>query len=109
MSALEDDIPDIVDTWVMDDFGQAHSGKFGALRKQIDNGRFNRDNLHAEIGQIAAGMRPGRRRDDETILFWHRGLSLSDIALGGAILAKAKAMGIGQTLHYARFEPGDNP
>ena len=109
MSALEDSIPDITDKWVMDDFGQAHSGKFGALRHQIDSGRFNRENLHAEIGQISAGLRPGRERADETILFWHRGLSLSDIALGGAILEKAKRMGIGQKLHYARFEPGENP
>ena len=50
----------------------------------------------------------GRERDDETILFWHRGLSLSDIALGGAMLAKAKALGIGQQLFYAHFEPGGN-
>ena len=27
-------------------------------------------------------VQAGRERDDETILFWHRGLSLSDIALG---------------------------
>ena len=46
-----------------------------------------------ELGQIVAGLKPGRERDDETILFWHRGLSLSDIALGHAILAKAAAMG----------------
>ena len=93
----------------MDDFGQAHAGKFGALRKQIDNGSLNKDNLHAEIGQIAAGMKTGRERDDETILFWHRGLSLSDIALGAAMLEKAKRMGIGQELFYAHFELGRKP
>lgn len=109
MSALEESIPAITDKWVMDDFGQAHAGKFGALRRQIDSGAFNKDNLHAEIGQIAAGLKPGRERPDETILFWHRGLSLSDIALGGFILEKAKRMGIGQSLHYARYEPGENP
>jgi ornithine cyclodeaminase len=105
MSALEDDIPDIVDKWLTDDFGQAHAGAFGALRKQIDSGRFNRDNLHAEIGQVAAGLKPGRERDDEIILFWHRGLSLSDIALGAAALAKAERLGIGQQLLYASYEP----
>ena len=46
-------------------------------------------------------MKPGRERDDETILFWHRGLSLSDIALGHAMLEKAKALGLGQRLRYA--------
>jgi alanine dehydrogenase len=108
MSVVEDDLPDIIDKWVMDDFGQAHSGKFGALRRQIDSGRLNRDNLHAEMGEIVSGLKPGREHDHETILFWHRGLSLSDIALGGAILDKAKRMGIGQELFYAHFEKGGN-
>ena len=31
-----------------------------------------------------------REKNGETILFWHRGLSLSDIALGHKILSKAK-------------------
>ena len=38
---------------------------------------------------------------EETILFWHRGLSLSDIALGHAILAKGASEGVGQRLRYA--------
>ena len=105
MSTVEDSLPDIVDKWLMDDFGQAHSGSFGALRRQIDSGRLNKDNLHAEIGQVAAGMKPGRERDDETILFWHRGLSLSDIALGAACLEKSRKLGIGQDLFYAHFDP----
>ena len=57
--------------------------------------------MHAGIGEIAAGLRPGRESDDETILFWHRGLSTSDIALGAAMLEKAAKMGIGQSLAYA--------
>ena len=47
-----------------------------------------------------AGKKPGRENADETILFWHRGLSLSDIALGHAMLTKAKAMKIGQRLRF---------
>ena len=31
---------------------------------------------------------------------YHRGLSLSDIALGAAMLKKAEALGIGQQLVY---------
>ena len=52
-------------------------------------------------GVVAHGARPGRERPDETILFWHRGLSLSDIALGHAMLEKARRLGIGQQLRYA--------
>ena len=57
--------------------------------------------LHAELCDIVAGRKPGRERDEETILFWHRGLSLSDIALGAAMLEKAQEFGIGQRLLYA--------
>ena len=56
--------------------------------------------LHAELGQIVAGLKAGRQGDDETILFWHRGLSLSDIALGHAMLEKAKKRGVGQRLRF---------
>ena len=49
----------------------------------------------------SARSSPGRERPGETILFWHRGLSLSDIALGHAMLEKAARLGIGQRLRYA--------
>ena len=57
--------------------------------------------LSPAVGQIVAGGKPGREDEDETILFWHRGLSLSDIALGHAMLEKAARRGIGQRLRYA--------
>jgi ornithine cyclodeaminase len=101
MSALELDLVDIMDKIVVDDRGQMNAGSFGALRPHMDAGKVSPETVHAEIGEIAAGLRPGRERDDETILFWHRGLSTSDIALGAAMLVKAAKQGLGQTLDYA--------
>jgi alanine dehydrogenase len=101
MSAVELSLTDIMSKIVVDDWGQCRSGKFGALRAHVEAGKLTEDTLHAELGQIVAGLRPGRESDDETILFWHRGLSLSDIALGHAILAKAASAGAGQRLRYA--------
>ncbi len=101
MSAVELSLTDIMDKMIVDDWGQCRKGlPFGALRQHVDQGKLNEDNLHAELGQIVAGKKPGRERDDETILFWHRGLSLSDIALGHALLAKAARQGLGQTLPF---------
>ena len=100
MSAVELSITDIMDKIVMDDWGQARSGPYGALRAHVDSGRLSEKNLHAELGQIVAGLKPGREGDAETNLFWHRGLSLSDIALGAAMLAKAHRLGIGQRLRF---------
>jgi len=100
MSAVELSLTDIMDKLVVDDWGQCKTGQFGALRAHVDAGKLSEATLHAELGQIVAGVKPGRERDDETILLWHRGLSLSDIALGAAMLAKAARLGVGQTLRY---------
>jgi alanine dehydrogenase len=100
MSAVELSLTDIMAKTVVDDWGQCKGGKFGALRAHVETGRLSRDTLHAELGEIVAGLKPGRETDSETILFWHRGLSLSDIALGHAMLAKARQLGIGQRLRF---------
>ena len=100
MSAVELNLTDIMDKIVVDDWGQCKTGKFGSLRAHVEAGKLTEKTLHAELGQIVAGMKAGRQRDEETILFWHRGLSLSDIALGHAMLEKAKKLGVGQRLRF---------
>jgi ornithine cyclodeaminase/alanine dehydrogenase-like protein (mu-crystallin family) len=102
MSAVELSLTDIMSKVIVDDWGQCRKGlPYGALRRHVDSDKLTEQNLHAELGQIVAGIKPGRENEQETILFWHRGLSLSDIALGHAMLAKAKALGVGQTLRFA--------
>ena len=101
MSAVELSLTDVMDKVVVDDWGQCKTGRFGALRAHVEAGKLTEATLHAELARIVVGDRPGRERDDETILFWHRGLALSDIALGHAMLEKARRLGIGQTLRYA--------
>jgi alanine dehydrogenase len=99
---VELSLTDIMSKVVVDDWGQCRKGlPYGALRRHVDLGKVTELNLHAELGQIVAGVKPGRESDRETILFWHRGLSLSDIALADAMLKKARAMAIGQTLRFA--------
>lgn len=100
VSALDIRMTEIMDKVVIDDFSQFRAGNLGALRPHIDAGLISEDTVHGELCQIVTGAKPGRERDDETILFWHRGLSLSDIALGAAMLKKAEKLGIGQQLVY---------
>ena len=100
MSAVELSLTDIMSKLVVDDWGQVGAGPYGALRQHVNAGKLTRDTLHAEMGEIVAGLRPGREDDGETILFWHRGLSLSDIALGHAMLEKGRRLGIGQRLRF---------
>lgn len=101
MSAVELSLTDIMSKLVVDDWGQCKGGQFGAMRAHVDSGKLSEATLHAEMGQIVAGLKPGRESDAETILFWHRGLSLSDIALGHAMLEKAEHLGIGQRLRWS--------
>ena len=100
-SAVELDLTEAMDKIVVDDWGQCRNGKLGALREHVETGRLSRENLYGELAEIVAGHKPGRERDEETLLFWHRGLSLSDIALGAAMLDKARKRGLGQQLRYA--------
>jgi len=100
VSAVQLSLTDIADKVVVDDWGLAQVGPLGALRAHVDSGRITAESLHAELGQILSGARAGRERDEETILFWHRGLSITDVALGEALLDKAGASGVGSLLPY---------
>ncbi len=100
VSAVELDLLDVMDKVVVDDWREAQSGRFGALRRHVDSGRLSAASLYAELGQIVTGRLPGRERADERILLWHRGLAILDIAVGLAILRRAEQEGAGTMLRY---------
>jgi ornithine cyclodeaminase len=100
VSAVELDLLDVMDKVVVDDWREAQSGRFGALRPHVDTGRLSTDSLHAELGQVVAGLRPGRESADERILLWHRGLSILDVAVAHLILQRAEAADVGTMLRY---------
>jgi ornithine cyclodeaminase len=81
---------------VVDDWAQCSKG--GALYPLIENGTLRDEHIHAEIGQIVCGDRPGRTDPTERILFWHRGFAISDIVLGNWIADHARQKGLGQRL-----------
>src|SRR5690349_1410276 len=83
VSAVELDLLDVMDKVVVDDWREAQSGRFGALRRHVDTGRLSPASLH-----------------DERILLWHRGLAILDIAVGLAILRRAEEQDTGTMLRY---------
>jgi len=91
---------DVMDKVVVDDWREAQSGRFGALRRHVDSGALSERTLHAELGQVVAGLRPGRESPAERILLWHRGLAILDIALGQLILERAQRADAGTMLRY---------
>jgi len=100
MSAVELSLTDVMDKIVVDDWAQCRQGQFGSLRAHVESGALSESNLHAELGQIVAGLAVGRERDDERILLWHRGLATTDVAVGHMLYQRAVAADIGTTLRY---------
>ncbi|OUO94400.1 ornithine cyclodeaminase family protein [Cloacibacillus sp. An23] len=99
--ANEITLTDVMDKIVVDDWGQCkEGGKLGSLSPHVRAGKLTEKTLYAELGEIVAGKKPGRENDDEKILFWHRGLSINDIALGQLYYEKALANGVGTKLFY---------
>lgn len=100
VSAVELSLTEVMDKIVVDDWGQAVAGPYGALRRHVDTGLLSRETLHAELGDIVAGKEPGRENDAEKILFWHRGLGTTDVAVAYLILRRAESAGVGTMLRY---------
>ena len=100
VSAVELSLTTVMDKIVVDDWQQCRQGRFGALRPHVERGLLSEANLHAELGQIVAGGWSGRERDDERILFWHRGLATTDLAVGHLLYERAVERGVGTVLHY---------
>jgi ornithine cyclodeaminase len=100
VSAVELSLTDVMDKIVVDDWGQARRGPFGSLRAHVDSGRLSEETLHAELGEIVVGAKPGRERGDERILFWHRGLATTDVAVGKLLYDRALERGLGTPLRY---------
>ena len=95
ISAVDISLTGVMDKVVVDDWGQASAGRFGALRRHVDEGLLTEESLHAELGDIVAGHAPGREGPEEKILFWHRGLATTDVALAYLILRRAEEAGLG--------------
>lgn len=100
-SALELDVLDAMDKVVVDDWAQCRrDDEFGALRPHVRAGLLTEESLHAELAEVLVGAKPGREREDERILFWHRGLGTTDVALAHMIWRRAVEEGLGTRVAY---------
>ena len=81
---------------VVDDWEQCTKG--GQLSSLIADGRLTRDDVHAELGEVTAGIRPGRITSDGKIVLWHRGFAISDIMVGKRISELAQRNDVGTVI-----------
>jgi alanine dehydrogenase len=71
----------------------------GELHHALAQGLIERSQVHAELGEIIAGNKPGRVSDDETIIFDSTGTALQDVAAAAIVYESAVRSGTGTRLN----------
>jgi ornithine cyclodeaminase len=85
------------DKVVVDDWDQCNRER-KLLNELVLEGSFSRERLHAELGEVLSGRRPGRERDDEIILLNPMGIAVEDVACAAEVYVRAKRRGVGTWL-----------
>ena len=67
----------------------------GELHHALSEGLVTRDAVHAELGEVILGTKPGRSSEDEIIIFDATGTALQDAAGAAAAYERALASGAG--------------
>jgi alanine dehydrogenase len=83
---------------VVDDWQQACSS--GEVNVPLERGELTRERIHAALGEIIAGARPGRAEADEITVFDSTGLAVQDVALARVIYDAARERGAGIAVDF---------
>jgi ornithine cyclodeaminase/alanine dehydrogenase len=67
----------------------------GDLHHALERNLMTREDVHAELGEIVAGRKPGRSSDEEIVVFDATGTGLQDAAGAAAAYERAQANGVG--------------
>ncbi|HEU5212839.1 MAG TPA: ornithine cyclodeaminase family protein [Gaiellaceae bacterium] len=66
----------------------------------VKEGTVSPDHITAELGEVFAGMHPGRTSRDEITLFKSLGIAMEDLAAGEYVLRKAQEQGVGSEVPF---------
>lgn len=67
----------------------------GDLRAAIAAGAMKRSDVRASLGEVIAGMAPGRLSEDEVVIFDSTGAAFQDLTAASMIYKKARTQGVG--------------
>jgi ornithine cyclodeaminase len=70
----------------------------GDLLIPIEEGRISEDHIHADLGEIVNGSKPGRTDEDQITLYKSVGIAVQDAAAAGLALRNAQELGIGRMI-----------
>ena len=83
---------------VVDDMEQAVHG--GEVNVPIAEGVIKPEDIHATLGEIIAGFKPGRESGEEITVFDSTGLAIQDIATASVVYEKAIKRGVGTPIQF---------
>ncbi len=72
----------------------------GDLIIPIQNGTINEGHIHAELGEIVAGLKPGRTNNEQITFFKSVGVAVQDAAAAQIALQNAEKMGLGTMVDF---------
>jgi len=78
------------------EFASANGDTFHAIQE----GYIKKEDIHAEIGEIILGRKPGRENDEEITIYDTVGMGVMDLGMGLAVYKKAVEMGLGQKFAF---------
>jgi len=70
----------------------------GDFKVPKEEGVVSESDIHAEMGEIVAGLKPGRESPEEVTLFKATGLAIQDVGTAFKVLELARAKGVGKEL-----------
>lgn len=73
----------------------------GDLHHALASGAVSIGQVHAELSEVVAGRKPGRRSAEEITIFDSSGVAIEDVAAAAAVYEKAVAAGRGVTVDLA--------
>ncbi len=89
------DTATVVRSKVFPDLREACLAEAGDFLIPMKEGAITADHLRAGLGEVVAGLKPGRESDDEITLFKSVGLALQDAATASLVYNKARCAKVG--------------
>jgi ornithine cyclodeaminase len=72
----------------------------GDLIQPLRAGLIGKDHIHAELGEIVLGLRPGRTNTQEITFFKSVGIAVQDAFAARVAVANARRLGLGQEIDW---------
>lgn len=77
------------------DHRESSLSEAGDLIIPLDQGLISKEDIYAELGEVVAGLKPGRQTDGEITLFKSVGVAVQDVAAANAVLESARRLNLG--------------